>query len=228
MLIEFGKRSVGLSSEDFPTPVVGGIGTSIPTSADIHLYADPKSQYTQFPRLYADCEGLRGGEKDPMAHRAMEGDSSRTETKKKFERSLDDEYLRRFQERAQGSKRRKLDFAENEEARKREYTVREFYPRFLYTFSHVVVFVLHNERSVDTILLITASLLLISGPHSGHSKMDSFAYYSGLQRLLKAQPIKAYCPMQLSSSIKVPLSSMTKTLMLKWPPKSFCLTPTSP
>ena len=228
MLIELKKRSVGLSSEDFPTPVVGGIGTSIPTSADIHLYADPESQYTQFPRIYADCEGLRGGEKIPMAHRAMEVDSSRTETKKKAERGLDDEYLRRFRERAQGSKRRKLAFAENEEARKREYTVREFYPRLLYTFSHVVVFVLHNERSVDTILLITGSLPLIIKPHPGHSKMDSFAYYSGLQHLLKAQPIRAYYPMQLSFSIKVPLFSTTKSLMLKWPPNNFCLTPTSP
>ena len=146
MLIELKKRGAGMSPEDFPTPVVGGIGTSIPTSADIHLYADPESQYTQFPRIYADCEGLRGGEKIPMAHRAMEVDSSRTDTKKKFETSSNDEHMRRFRERLQGAKRRKLVFAETEETRKREYTVREFYPRLLYTFSHVVVFVLHNER----------------------------------------------------------------------------------
>ena len=66
MLIKLEKRGAGISLEDFPTPVVGGIGTSILTSADIHLYTDPKSHYTQFPQIYTDCEGLRGGEKIPI------------------------------------------------------------------------------------------------------------------------------------------------------------------
>ena len=146
MLIESQRISAGGSADEFPTPVVGGIGTSIPTSADIHLYADPESQYTQFPRIYADCEGLRGGENIPMANRAVEMDNTRSESKKRAETRFEDEYMRRFRERAQGAKRRKLGFAESEETRKREYTVREFYPRLLYTFSHVLVFVLHNER----------------------------------------------------------------------------------
>lgn len=146
MLVGSQITAAGSSKDEFPTPVVGGVGTSIPTSADIHLYADPDSQYTQFPRIYADCEGLRGGETVPMANRAMDVDNLITEVKKKVPAYSDDEYLRKMREKARGAKRRKLDFADTEEKCKREFTVRELYPRLLYTFSHVVVFVLHNER----------------------------------------------------------------------------------
>ena len=146
MLIGSQRITAGASKDDFPTPVVGGVGTSIPTSADIHLYADPDSQYTQFPRMYADCEGLKGGESIPMANRLMDVDNVPHEVKKKVETHSDDAYQRKMKEKIRWAKRRKLGFADSEEKCKREYTVRELYPRFLYTFSHVVVFVLHNER----------------------------------------------------------------------------------
>ena len=61
MLIESQRDSTTAANHDFPTPVVGAVGTSIPTSADIHLYADPNTHFSKFPRLYADCEGLTGG-----------------------------------------------------------------------------------------------------------------------------------------------------------------------
>lgn len=146
MLIESQMTDAGQTTKEFPTPVVGGIGTSVPTSADIHLYADPDSYYTQFPRIYADCEGLTGGERAPMANRAIEVNGLGHDTKKKAEAHTDETYLRRLRELSQGAKRRKLEFATDDETRKREYTVREFYPRLMYTFSHVVVFVLANER----------------------------------------------------------------------------------
>lgn len=148
MLIGSQRVASSISKEDFPTPVVGGIGTSIPTSADIHLYADPDSQYTQFPRLYVDCEGLRGGESIPMANRLMEPDRLISEVKRKVETHSDDGYQRKMREKARGAKRRKLGFADTEEKCRREFTVREVYPRLLYTFSHVVIFVLSNERWV--------------------------------------------------------------------------------
>ena len=162
MLIELQKISGGHSTDDMPTPVVGSLGTSIPTSADIHLYADPESQYTQFPRIYADCEGLTGGEKTPMAHRAAEVIMSHNEFKKDLR--LDVEYSKKLQQRAQAAQRRKFGFAHSEETRKREYVVREFYPRLLYTFSHVVVFVLHNERSVSNLSFHSAHLLYMLRP----------------------------------------------------------------
>ena len=146
MLVESQKIDTIQTLSEFPTPVVGGIGTSVPTSADIHLYADPDSYYTQFPRIYADCEGLTGGERAPMANQAVEISSKGHDLKRRMEAPSDEVYLRRLRELSQGAKRRKLGFAIDEETRKREFTVRELYPRLLYTFSHVVVFVLANER----------------------------------------------------------------------------------
>lgn len=43
-----------------------------------------------------------------------------------------------------------IEWANTEESRQREYAVRELYPRLLYTFSDVVVFVLRNPKFVFT------------------------------------------------------------------------------
>ena len=140
MLIELQVAAFESKSHDFPAPVVGAIGTSIPTSADIHMYADPETQWTQFPRLYVACEGLQGGENVPMANQAM------MEAKKKVDGGSESHYHRKMRDNAQGARIRKLGFAKDDVQRTREYTVQELYPRLLYTFSHVVVFVLYNER----------------------------------------------------------------------------------
>ncbi|KAL8937387.1 MAG: hypothetical protein Q9211_003716 [Gyalolechia sp. 1 TL-2023] len=105
---------------------------------------EPESELTRFPRIYADCEGLEGGEKMPVAHGWIE-DSL---LKKRSEMRLDETIAKKMREKAQRGLRRKLRWANTEEKRKREFTVRELYPRLLYTFSNVVVFVLANERYV--------------------------------------------------------------------------------
>ncbi|KAL8826371.1 MAG: hypothetical protein Q9191_003841 [Dirinaria sp. TL-2023a] len=94
MLIELQKINAGQSSDYLPTRVVGGLGTNI------HLYADPESQYTPFPRIYAECEGLRGGEKTPMAHRAAEVVNSWNEPKKAYDQRANDVYGKKLQQRA--------------------------------------------------------------------------------------------------------------------------------
>lgn len=38
-----------------------------PTSANVHLYADPITIHTDNPFLFADCEGLNGGNDSPAA-----------------------------------------------------------------------------------------------------------------------------------------------------------------
>jgi len=48
-----------------PAPVIGTPGDSFPTSAHVHLYLDPQTLETASPMLFADCEGLNGGEKKP-------------------------------------------------------------------------------------------------------------------------------------------------------------------
>ncbi|KAI4121211.1 MAG: hypothetical protein LQ338_006492 [Usnochroma carphineum] len=145
MLIESHVNATDIGTGDLPTPVVGETGTSIPTSADIHLYMEPESQFTEFPRLYADCEGLAGGERTPMAHRTEDH-----LFKKKADMRSDDTFAWKMREKAQSGHPRKLGFATTEETRKREFTVREFYPRLLYTFSNVIVFVLANERTFES------------------------------------------------------------------------------
>jgi hypothetical protein len=132
--------------DKFPTPVVGPISSSTPTSGDVHLYPDPLSFHTQFPKLFADSEGLNGGEKVPLGdrsniHPALLSDGSR-----------------------KGRKFWDLQWANDPQTRRREYAVRHMYPRFLYTFSDVVVYVLRNERQV--VRIFAQSNLLIWIEHS--------------------------------------------------------------
>lgn len=48
-------------------PVVGSVKQcDTPTSGDVHLYHDPKSFAGEQSVLYADCEGVDGGEREPM------------------------------------------------------------------------------------------------------------------------------------------------------------------
>ncbi|KAL8938713.1 MAG: hypothetical protein Q9216_003750 [Gyalolechia sp. 2 TL-2023] len=143
MLIESQIYATATSKDEFPTPVVGESGTSTTTSADIHLYMEPDSKLTEFPRIFADCEGLEGGERMPVAHGRIEDSLLR----QRSEMRLDDTIANRMREKAQRGLRRKLSWATTDETRRREFTVRELYPRLLYTFSNVVVFVLANERA---------------------------------------------------------------------------------
>lgn len=112
----------------FPSPVAGSaINDSIPTSADVHLYSDPATWGTERPILYADCEGLNAGERVPMgAHgkRIARLDNSRR----------------------LGLRVRPLEWANSDETKTRQYAVTQIYPRLLYTFSDVVVFVLDKPK----------------------------------------------------------------------------------
>ena len=48
-------------------PVAGSIKQQdTPTSGDVHLYGDPLTSEGRNPVLYADCEGLEGGTREPM------------------------------------------------------------------------------------------------------------------------------------------------------------------
>jgi hypothetical protein len=143
MLIDQQLQAVDSKDEPFPTPVVGAIDSSNPTSGDVHLYADPRTFHEQFPILFADSEGLKGGEKVPL------GDRSKTGVHHHHPESV----WRDGGSASDGRPRPKLlrkawdiQWADNPATRRREYAVRHLYPRFLYTFSDVVVYVLRNER----------------------------------------------------------------------------------
>ncbi|ORY59725.1 uncharacterized protein BCR38DRAFT_445344 [Pseudomassariella vexata] len=114
-------------------PVTSSNYDRIPTTGDIHLYADPSTLTTSTPLLLVDCEGLSGGEAMPkqLRHRSQD---------------LEKDYRRL-------SSPRQLAWADNPQTRKREFAVSQLYPRILYTFSDVVVFVLRNPRAFESTVL---------------------------------------------------------------------------
>ena len=124
----------------FPSPVVGSVvNDTLPTSGDVHLYADPATHAEQLPILYADCEGFEGGERTPLGARSRR--RARSDPTKDDPLKLANVYARPIQ------------WANSEESRQREYAVTALYPRLLYTFSDCVVFVLRNPKTFQSAVL---------------------------------------------------------------------------
>lgn len=115
----------------YPTPVVGAPGITDPTSEDVHLYADPVTAQTEAPLFFADCEGLLGGEREPVSTRLKRPHRKREDDDKPMPMPVSE---------------RELQWADSTSRRSREFAVTNLYPRLLYTFSDVIVFVLRNSR----------------------------------------------------------------------------------
>ncbi|QIW99361.1 hypothetical protein AMS68_004879 [Peltaster fructicola] len=135
------KLLIDLQSDDIeqmPSPVVGDSSSFNPTSDNVHLYLAPGSSGTRV-RLYADCEGLEGGERDPASARVKaEKRKQAEEERRKAGRGPRQRY----------ATERDLTWATTAAKRTREYFVKHLYPRVLYTFSDVVVFVHRNPKYV--------------------------------------------------------------------------------
>jgi energy-coupling factor transporter ATP-binding protein EcfA2 len=117
-------------SDTLPSPISGIPGQDRPTSADIHMYPDPRTIDSARPILYADCEGLDGGEREPMATSLRRSKDGIPDT------SGGSEYY--FE--------REISWATSKTKRTREFAVSQLYPRILFAFSDVVVFVHRNPR----------------------------------------------------------------------------------
>lgn len=135
LLVELIPTDTGHPSS---TPVVGRRDANVPTSEDVHLYYDPKTINSQEPVLYIDSEGLGGGERQPLgallrSKRLREGASNPSGNQQQ------DSSVKVLSE-------REILWADDASARGREYAVTNLYPRMLYTFSEVIVFVLRNPR----------------------------------------------------------------------------------
>ncbi|KAI1342705.1 hypothetical protein F5Y15DRAFT_373717 [Xylariaceae sp. FL0016] len=128
------------SSEEsrYYSPVTSSNKDRISTTGDVHLYADPSGLYGNHPLLYVDCEGLSGGEAVPKQLR-MQDDTGYSPTTGSRPR--------------RHTSPRKIEWAETPQTQKREFAVSQLYPRILYTFSDVVVFVLRNPRSFESTVL---------------------------------------------------------------------------
>ncbi|KAI1640601.1 hypothetical protein F4809DRAFT_397901 [Biscogniauxia mediterranea] len=121
------------------SPVTSSNRDRISTTGDVHLYADPSTLYSNYPLLLVDCEGLSGGEAMPKQLRHNSQDPLRP--------GVDEYRPRRY------SAPRRIEWAETPQTQKREFAVGQLYPRILYTFSDVVVFVLRNPRSFESSVL---------------------------------------------------------------------------
>jgi len=131
-------------------PVVGRSASEVPTSADVHLYADPRTLETNRPILYADCEGFEGGERDPIALKQTTGLSNQILVRRGKMQPTSTNSSNAFQKLARGTKRAlkwaRRDSPDHDKTSKRGYAVAQMYPRILYAFSDVVVYVLTNPR----------------------------------------------------------------------------------
>ncbi|KAF2461117.1 hypothetical protein BDY21DRAFT_297819 [Lineolata rhizophorae] len=152
MLIEEQKSQVHPSKRvAFPSPVVGSAqNDNVPTSGDVHLYADPGTSFGICPILYADCEGLEGGENIPMGNRHRS--HSQADPKDKPDMKPETHSPRKRNKISRCSSRGLL-WATEPETRKRQYAVTELYPRLLFTFSDVIVFVLRNAKVFESSVL---------------------------------------------------------------------------
>ena len=113
----------------------------VPTSGDVHLYSDPQSANSHHPILYADCEGLDGGEREPIG--------SRFRKKEKIHNGGRIGSFERNVQKVLHTSEREITWANTATRRSRNFAVSHMYPRLLYTFSDVVIFVLKNPRYVD-------------------------------------------------------------------------------
>lgn len=132
LLVDLGLEG----AEGYVSPVVGPPGAHLPSSEDVHLYMDPGTADSQAPILYADCEGLEGGEREPLG--TIFRKKRLRDTLMTPEKTLNNDKVIHSE--------RKLAWASGLRERSREFAVTNLYPRLLYTFSDVIVFVLKNPR----------------------------------------------------------------------------------
>jgi hypothetical protein len=124
MLIAYQRSLTGKKYDDF-LPVTGVPESPEPTTGDVQLYPDPATHTTKVPILYADCEGLSGGDKIP----------------KGLENSGLSDMARR------GGRLKDIAWASVlKGGRKRQQIVTNLFPKLLYTFSDIVVFVTQAAR----------------------------------------------------------------------------------
>ncbi|KAI9662379.1 MAG: hypothetical protein M1821_008546 [Bathelium mastoideum] len=151
MLIRDRSKRVG--DDAFATPVVGPPEDNVPTSADVHLYAEPNTFMTEAPIFYVDCEGLDGGESAPRAEVSKARDEP-SDPGKNRQFAVDSVNRSNFSSKIRQRFTKKLRWAVGDRQRnKREFAVKQLYPRLLYTFSDVIVFVLKASRTFESAVL---------------------------------------------------------------------------
>lgn len=127
-IIEMLMRCNAMTTEStmsHSTPAPNLVGDNMPTTGNVHLYADILTSSSERPILYADCEGIASDEILPQG-------------------LLD--RLRRAAMRRNLKNSERLLWRDNTSKNCRGFAVENLFPKILYTFSDVVVFVLHDSR----------------------------------------------------------------------------------
>lgn len=133
------------------------------------MYADPATWLSPMPVLFADCEGLEGGNLEPMSHghhrqgkKLVKQRGNRNKTFPRYSRTSS---RAKAASRANTQRVRAIQWATSEAQKTRGYVVKELYPRLLYTFSDVVVFVAKDAQYVQPFSQILPALIC----HPGYS-----------------------------------------------------------
>ncbi|RSL74673.1 hypothetical protein CEP51_011506 [Fusarium floridanum] len=124
----------------FKTPVVGESGSYQSTSSNVHLYADPQTFLTENPVLYADCEGLHGNEIPTEMTKSLVGASASGDP-------LSHSYHTPERDIAWSKE------PSHSGAWTRRDITKTLFPRILYIFSDVVVFIPYNRIDLETAIL---------------------------------------------------------------------------
>jgi energy-coupling factor transporter ATP-binding protein EcfA2 len=143
-------RSDGLS---FSSPITSLANNNLPTSGDVHLYSDPMTYGDQCPVMYADCEGLEGGDAIPGGAMFKQKDGVAMPTALHTNQSHDPQFRKKLRKKV-GNPQRDIAWAVDPETKRREFAVTHLYPRLLYTFSDTVVYVLKNSKYVSSPYLL--------------------------------------------------------------------------
>ncbi|KAL6411018.1 hypothetical protein AUP68_07453 [Ilyonectria robusta] len=127
----------------FKTPAVGDSGSLQSTSSNVHLYADPETFLNETPLLYTDCEG-------------MDGDKVPAEMKMSVAGTADSLDSLPYASQTSGFDSQDIAWEKkpgNGGSWTRKEITKTLFPRILYIFSDVVVFIPYNRiRLEDTIL----------------------------------------------------------------------------
>lgn len=171
--------------ENYATPVIGSVGKDIPTSGDVHLYSDPQTVNSDHPILYADCEGLEGGGREPLGAWRITKDKGSARR-----------WIGSF------TSQRDITWANTSDKQSREYAVTHLYPRLLYTFSDIIVFVLKNPRYIQVTFLRVRNLIFTDLPYLQLKSLKAFSknYLNGLRLRSRNPQINPCFHTQLSFS----------------------------
>jgi hypothetical protein len=130
-------RGTQTTSNGPHAPIVGMPHATVPTSGDVHLYRDQSEELDNIarPLFYADCEGFHGGEVAPPGSFAVQKELNQTG----LARTVFNNW---FQYVVGRVRKRTVNFtSDHDQGRPRDAAVRKIFPRLLYNFSDVVIFV---------------------------------------------------------------------------------------